>query len=166
MATPIRLFSRLSAIANSVDMSLGSVVWRCSRTWPSLAEAAVVFLANPFEMVPHRSFAGIVRQRNFIMPAFEGILGSPAAHRNRHGKGPRKGGRIGKRGHIVVTRTEVVEDKPLGDVDALRGEFAGAPEARLGIQIADVDDQRIALPVTARISLPQLDLLGQVLLIV
>src|SRR5882757_2272513 len=96
------------------------------------------------------------------MPAVFRIVQRPAPRRDRDRDRPRVYRRIREGGYIIVALVVGGEDVALLYVNVLTGEVAGSGEARLGVVIAHIHHQGVALPMATRIAVPEFDVGGQV----
>src|ERR1019366_10644387 len=85
---------------------------------------------------------------------------------NRNGKRSRQHSRICIRGDVWESLAFRVEGEELHDGGILADKLPGAAKPRFRVVVGGIDDQRVALPVAARIAVPQLEVPGKMRLAV
>src|SRR5262245_31864586 len=124
---------------------------RLRLTGGDLAESAVVLDADALVVLVQRRLAGAVRDLALVVPAigFVALLQAVASRGNRRGPRARVDRGVRDGGDVVVALAVVAEDVALDDVHVVARELAAAAEARLGVVVRDIDDQRVPFPVAA-----------------
>src|SRR5882757_6228911 len=113
-------------------------------------------------MVRDALFAGDVGKRYLVVPVIRRVIDRVAACRNGGCPRPRVDGRVGDGGLVVIVPAIVVENVAFLDSHLLARKFTGSGEARLGVVVGNIDDERVAFPVAARVAVPELDRLREV----
>src|SRR6202034_4444859 len=111
-----------------------------------LSMSTVVLDAHTLVVFIQWRLTRAIRPLLFVIPTVLRRLAGYTMRRNRDGERPRVHRRIGEERAVDVVII-VLEGITLHDVHILAGEFSRSCEARLGIVILHVDDERVALPV-------------------